>query len=112
MDANKTEVEMKELVITTKMVEKRARKIKNWSAPGEDELHGFWLKHLTVIHPLIAKQFNNILQGGEIEKWLTTGKTYLIMKNPAKGATPGNYRPITCLPTTFKLLTGVVADAV
>lgn len=35
------------------MMKKRARKIKNWSAQGEDELHGFGSKHLTSLHPLI-----------------------------------------------------------
>lgn len=35
------------------------------------------------------------------------------MKNPTKGATLGNYRPITYLPITFSLLTGAKgADAV
>lgn len=43
MDKNRKEAEMKELLIRAKIVEKRARKIKNWSAPGEDEQHGFGL---------------------------------------------------------------------
>lgn len=38
----KEEAEMKKkLAITTEMVEKKAKKIKDWSAPGEEELHGF-----------------------------------------------------------------------
>lgn len=35
------EAEIKELVITTEMVKKKARKIKVWSAPVEEDLHGF-----------------------------------------------------------------------
>lgn len=31
------------------------------------------------------------------------------MKDPQKGATPSNYRPITCLNTTWKLLSGIIA---
>jgi len=32
------------------------------------------------------------------------------MKDETKGAEFGNYRPIACLPTTFKLLTGIIAE--
>lgn len=66
---------MKELVIIAEMLEKRARKIKNLLAPDEEELHGFRLKHLKDLHTLITKQFNNILQRGEIEDGLILGKT-------------------------------------
>jgi hypothetical protein len=40
--------------------------------------------------------------------WLTTGITYLI---PKSGDTkePKNYRPITCLSTMYKTLTGIIA---
>ena len=32
------------------------------------------------------------------------------MKDETKGAEVRNYRPIACLPTTFKLLTGIIAE--
>lgn len=34
------------------------------------------------------------------------------MKDQSKGTVPSNYMPISCLPTTFKLLTGVIADVI
>ena len=34
------------------------------------------------------------------------------MKDPEKGTVPSNYRPITCLPTAWKLLSGVIARKV
>ena len=34
------------------------------------------------------------------------------MKNKKAGAIPSNYRPITCLCTTFKLMTAIIADAI
>jgi len=40
------------------------------------------------------------------------GKTILAMKAETKEAEVGNYRPIACLPTTFKLLTGIIAEHV
>ena len=33
------------------------------------------------------------------------------MKNKEKGTIPSDYRPITCLPTTFKLMTAIIADS-
>ena len=41
---------------------------------------------------------------------MTTGKTYLIQKDPKKGQVASNFRPITCLPIMWKLLTGIIAD--
>lgn len=34
------------------------------------------------------------------------------MKDPTKGGAPGNHRPINCLPTNLKLLTGMGADGI
>ena len=42
---------------------------------------------------------------------MTTGKTTLLMKNREKSNIPSDYRPITCLLTTFKLMTGIIAES-
>ena len=42
--------------------------------------------------------------------WLTRGRTSFLQKDMSKGNIPSNYRPITCLPLMWKLLTGVIAD--
>ena len=60
----------------------------------------------------MAWQLNHLLQTGSIEHWMTTGKTTLLMKSKEKGAVPSNYRPITCLSTTFKLMTAIIAEAI
>ena len=40
-------------------------------------------------------------------KWLTEDRmVLLIIRKPQKGTIPSNYRPITCLCTTLKLLLG------
>ena len=41
--------------------------------------------------------------------WLTEGMTYLLPKSDATN-NPKNYRPITCLTTTYKLLTSVITN--
>ena len=42
---------------------------------------------------------------------MTTGKTTLLMKNKEKGTITRNYRPITCLTTSFKLMTAIIAES-
>ena len=41
---------------------------------------------------------------------MVKGRTVLIQKGSCKGNVAGNYRPITCLPLMWKLLTGVLAE--
>ena len=42
--------------------------------------------------------------------WLTRGRTSLLQKDKSKVNLTSNYRPITCLPLIWKLLTGVIPD--
>lgn len=44
-------------------------------------------------------------------KWMTGGRTTLIHKK-GETTTGNNYRPFTCLPTTYKLLTLILTDKV
>ena len=41
---------------------------------------------------------------------MTHGRTVLCKKDPLKGNTAYNYRLITCLPSMWKLLIGVIAE--
>ena len=41
---------------------------------------------------------------------MTHGHTVLCQKDPQKGNTTDNYRPITCLPLMWELLTVVIAE--
>jgi len=101
-----------DLMISTEMVSKQTKKIPNWKCPGPDGVQGYWLKHLTTLHSRIANQMNDIIVNGyEIPKWMTTGNTVLCQKDPNKGAAVDNYRPISCLPLMWKLLTGIISTA-
>ena len=44
--------------------------------------------------------------------WLTRGRTSLLQKDTSKGNVASKYRPITCFPLMWKLLTGVIADQI
>ena len=71
----------------------------------------FWFKQLTSLHPELASAYNNILKKREqSSEWLTEGVTFLIPKSEDRENSK-NYRPITCLPTMYKVLTSVITDA-
>ena len=90
----------------------RVKKMANWSSPGNDGLHAFWLKHLSSTHSRIAIQLQECITLASVPVWMTTGKTFLLVKDPDKGMLPGNFRPITCLPIMWKLLTGLLSGAI
>ena len=85
-------------------------KIKKWKAAGPDAVHGYWIKNIIAPHAGIAYHLNECLQLGATPAWMTKGRTILIQKDKSKGNIASNYRPITCLPLMWKLLTSMVAQ--
>jgi len=84
--------------------------IANWKVPGLDGLPNFWVKYLSSAHSHLVKCFNDIFIGtAELPAWFITGSTRLIPKN-VNATDPKYYRPITCLPTMYKLLTSILAN--
>ena len=65
-------------------------------------------KQLTATHRHIAAIFNKLIEEDQIPDWLTAGVTFLIPKNE-NTENPKNYRPVTCLPTMYKLITSVIS---
>ena len=55
---------------------------------------------------------NRYLQDAQVPDWMTKRKTTLIQKNPSKGTAPNNYRPITCLPMMWKILTAQIREEI
>ena len=82
----------------------------NWKSPGPDGVPGYWIKNLTNAHEMIAHQLDKCLQKNDIPVWMVTGKTLLCVKEVDKGNVVTNFRPITCLPLIWKLLTGIIAE--
>ena len=83
---------MKDFEITNEMVKRQVNKIKNWTASGKNEVHGYWFTYLTSLLTRIAIQLNHLLQTGTFKDWMTRGKSTLLMKNKEKGTVPSNYR--------------------
>ena len=86
--------------------------ISNLKAPGHDGIHGFCFNKFTSIHGRLAQEMNRCLQGAQVPEWMTKGKTALIQKDPSKGNAPNNYRPITCLPIMWNILTAQTREKI
>ena len=106
---NKTE----QHTIIIEMVTQQTRKFPNWEYPGPDGFQSYWVKNFPALHKRIATQMDDMINNMmDIPKWMTTGKTILCQKDPGKGNTVDNYRPISCLPPMWKLMTGIIANRV
>ena len=84
----------------------------NCKSPGPDLVQGFWLKNLSSFHERVRLQLKECLDSGFVPSWFTRGRTSLLQKDKSKGNVASSYRPITCLPLMWKLLTGVIADQI
>jgi len=94
--------------VCEKDVAEALRTTLSWKAPGRDQIVNFLLKQLTATHKHIAALFNKLIEEDQILEWLTAGVTFLIPKKE-KTDNPKNYRPVTCLPTIYKLLTSIMS---
>ena len=67
---------------------------------------------LVSFHERVMLQLKECLDSGFVPSWLTRGGTSLLQKDKSKGNVASNYRPITCFPLMWRLLTGVIADQI
>ena len=91
-------------------LKKQVRKMPYWKSPGPDGVQGYWIKNLNNLPGNIALQLDRCLQENNVPSWMDTGKTLLCVKELEKGNAVANFRPITCLPLLWKLLTGILAE--
>jgi len=104
--------QMQNIEIKEEDIKETIKTVGNWKAPGTDEIQNFWLKQFPSAHKFLALAFNKILHSNQpIPEWMTRGRTTLIPKNSDTG-NPKNYRPITCLSTTYKILTSIIAKKI
>ena len=82
----------------------------NWKAPGPDFDQGFWLKNFKNIQEGLRRTLEKCQENGNVPMWMTKEGTILMQKDKEKGNSASNYRPTTCLPLVWKLLTGVIAE--
>ena len=109
---NQQKPPMSQMNISVESFNRKLGKYSNFKAPGIDNLPNYWIKALTSLHAHYVYLFDRIISGNDqTPEWLTTGCTTLIPKSEETHL-PSKYRPITCLSTTYKILTGLIADAI
>ncbi|XP_050549514.1 uncharacterized protein LOC126910674 [Spodoptera frugiperda] len=87
-------------------------KAHNWKAPGSDNIHNYFYKKFTYLHPSIYNHINNFIKNPQsIPEFITQGLTYMIPKD-SDHMNPAKYRPITCLQTIYKLITGCISEII
>ena len=84
----------------------------NWKSPGSGLVQEFSLKNFSSLHEGVRLQLNECLDSRFVPSWLTRKRASLLEKDKSKGNVASHYRPITCLPLMWKLLTGVIADQI
>lgn len=86
------------------------KKARPFKAPGPDGIPNFYWKSIPYAKETL---FNWIVQtkrrrNPSFPEWLTTGRIVLLYKGGGEDD-PGNYRPISCLNTCYKMFTGMLA---
>ncbi|KAL1446559.1 hypothetical protein WDU94_012428 [Cyamophila willieti] len=99
---------MRSTKVTTMDVTHAAKYLKSWKSPGPDQVQNYWFKMFSNCHPVLAKQFQGCLeQPHTFPEKFTKGITYMVPKNQNTHE-PESFRPITCLPTIYKLLSSII----
>ena len=94
--------------VTEAEIQASINKFANWKSPGIDKIQNFWWKHFTKIHHRFSQLTSNVILNPEnTPSWLTTGRTTLIPKS-IKCDNPSKFRPITCLPIMYKIISSVI----
>ena len=86
------------------------KKIPNWKTPGE---HDYWFKNLRPYHDRLVLQLSNTTYKKQVysnEWW--KGKLPWSRRTPKNGRSPSNYRPLTCLPVNWKILTTQIREEI
>ena len=98
-----------EFKVTEQDLQDVVKKRKNWSAPGIDGITNYWWKTLTAARKPLARAMQKWVDDNTtIPQWIALGRTVLLPK--AKDlSSEEEYRPITCLNTSYKLFTGILA---
>ena len=100
---------MSEFAITDENRRKETAKRKNWTATGIDGIQNFCWKKFEPTQIALRKAFTDLyVDTAMIPECWQSGRTVLLPKTKNL-SDEMNYRPITCLNTSYKILTGLVA---
>ena len=88
---------------------KEVAKRKGWTVPGIDGIQKFWWKKFEAAQEALTKVFIGVKKDNNlIPASLPSGRTVLLPKTEDL-SDEKNFSPITCLNTSYKILTGLIA---
>ena len=97
-----------EFTITENKVVAEIRKRKNWTARSIDGIQNYWWKRFQTAQKALTRAFERMKNDYDmILVWWPTGRTVQIPKTKDL-SDEQKYRPITCLNTSYKIMTGLV----
>ena len=96
--------------MTFDKVKKEVAKRKGgWTALGIDGIQNYWWKKFESAQKALTRAFTKLKEDNSmIPIWWPTGRMVLLPKTKNL-EDEKNYRPITCLNTSYKIMTGVLA---
>ena len=98
-----------DFTVTFDKLKKEVAKRKGWRALGIDGIQNYWWKKFESAQKVLTKAFTKLKEDNSmIPIWWPTGRTVLLPKT-RKLEDEKNYRPITCLNTSYKIMKGVTA---
>ncbi|XP_029654655.1 uncharacterized protein LOC115228141 [Octopus sinensis] len=108
VDVRSTGGEAMEPQFTNELVKDMLKYAPDWKACGCDGTYNFFIKKMKSLHEFLCNEVIRIIKGEYMpESWFYTGLTYLIPKKD-DCENPKDLRPITCMPTLYKLVTKCV----
>ena len=98
-----------EIEVTEKDLQDVAKKVKNWSAPGNDGITNYWRKTLTATRKLLERAMQKWVDDNTtIPQCMAVGRPILLPKAEDLSLEE-ECRPITCLNASYKLFTRIFA---
>ena len=97
-----------DIQINEETTEKVIKRRMNWTSPGIDGIQNFWWKKFSGTWKAFERAKKSWNEDPEdIPEWVTLGRTVLLT-NTEDLSFEKEYRPITCLNTSYKLFTGMI----
>ena len=93
-------------------MKEQLKRIPNWKAQGADGVQSFWIENLHGIHNRITEELNEVIRTGVVPAWMTADRTTMCINSISRGNAADNYRPISCFPLMWKVLTRAVANEI
>jgi len=103
---------MHRMIINEEKIRKLLTNTPNFKYPGTDGIPNFLAKAPPCSPHSLSLSIQQTHPRGTANGWMVQRKKHYFNPMIWRTHLPNKYRPITCLPATFKLWTGVITDAI